>query len=798
MAEPKQLSLDLQPYLTRWFVPFQNPGWMQAERWRTVVHNQPVAGLCQGNLIRDLQGTQFEIRAKETKDEDKLADDITHYTQVVNPDFLGGLSGFDIWVDYVVKDILSLPIGGNTEVVRYPDGFGPLSRDYSDPKALTSPKADRGHVAWLAYIDGASLSITYDRDWPIMQTIPESPTERVFFQRDQIARTVLDARSEMRRWGYGMAPPERIYLAIEMLARSDAYYAKLLIDTPEAGLLDMGGMAAQSAKEWLNGFRELLTGIDPFKIPVIYDNPHPAKYIPFNRPPTEIMLDTQTLKYAQITAAAYGLTLTDINLGDPQKTLAGSIRDERRSRRSGYGTIKEKIKNLINNEILPDYLIFEWVESDEETKNLKGKSFLTAVTAIEKAHKIGAMNTKEAQAQLVKDGHITVEVEEPEEVEPMTLPLLPPGASPDDQAKQEADKVPASEGGRGDVTATKAALSVGDPSITAAPSDAPSFDQMAAIFRQQFSELSNRANRPRLMKLVKAATRRMFPQVEQAFTALSQTEVEHYWLGERLKSWFGETDSLPDVQKATDEVLEALEQILDNDAWWSIAPDGQAIILTLKQAFEQGATLAAQEIQEFLYTEGLRDSPQLIGLSFSLKNPRTLAELETKAAQLVRRVNDGTKFYLKRIITAGVDEGLASANIAQKIRDGASASAILKEAGFVDGVIERALTEISAMSEGRVTSIVNTEINRAESLGRLRQWSEMGLSKKGWRTFGDACHLCKANEADGFVAMDYVYRDTFGGTLSPPGHPQVCRCHLIFDEQELIGKADTLEVWTGE
>lgn len=558
MAEPKQLSLDLQPYLTRWFIPFQNPGWMQAENWRTVVRNQPVAGLCQGNLIRDLQGTQFEIRAKETKEEDKLADDIAHYTQVVNPDFLGGLSGFDIWVDYVVKDILSLPIGGNTEVVRYPDGFGPLSRPFGDPKALTSPKADRGHVAWLAYIDGASLSITYDRDWPIMQTIPESPTERVFFRRDQIARTVLDARSEMRRWGYGMAPPERIYLAIEMLARSDAYYAKLLIDTPEAGLLDMGGMAAQSAKEWLNGFRELLTGIDPFKIPVIYDNPHPAKYIPFNRPPTEIMLDTQTLKYAQITAAAYGLTLTDINLGDPQKTLAGSIRDERRSRRSGYGTIKEKIKNLINNEILPDYLIFEWVESDEETKNLKGKSFLTAVTAIEKAHKIGAMNTKEAQAQLVKDGHITVEVEEPEEVEPMTLPLLPPGASPDDQAKQEAGKVPASEGGRGEVTATKAAV------IEITPPDAGAIE-----------------------KIVRAALKKVYPGIQRAFKALSQDEAGQ-WTGARAALWFGEPsefDDFPAEVGLADHVKDYIGNRLDKSTWWQLSGEVEP---TTKAQFDEG------------------------------------------------------------------------------------------------------------------------------------------------------------------------------------------------------------------
>lgn len=798
MAEPKQLSLELPSYLTRWVPAFQNPGWTDAQRWRNIVHRQPVAGLCQGNLVRDCQGTQFEIRPKNPKEEDSLADDIEHYTEVVNPDMPGALSGFDVWIDVGVKDLLSLPIGFNNEVVRFPDGYGPLSRDHGRG----------GHVAWIAYMDGATVSVTYDNNYPLMQSLPENITERVYFGRDQIARTVMDARADMRRWGYGMPPPERVYLALEMLVRSDTYYANLLIDTPEAGLLDLGGMDVESAKQWLAGFRELLTGIDPFKIPVLYANPNPAKYIPFNRPPTELMLNEQTIKYAQITAAAYGLALSDIGLGDAGKTLAGSIRDERKSRRSGYGTIKEKIRNLINNEILPDYLEFVWIENDTETKIQNSRAFLLSAQAFEKAKALGAVTAKEAQAQLVAEGYITVEVEEPEEQEPPVMPQLPPGQTPDNarqQLENEVNKVPESQGGRGDVTGqatqkaeTKAEL--GDESITAAPSDAP-FDKLASIFARSFDSLSEKATRPRLMRLIKAATRRTMPDVQQAFTELSEAEITHYWLDERLKLWFGEKseyDDLPEVKKAADEVLEALEDALEGDSWWAISPDIAAIVLILKTAFEQGATIAAEDVQEFLYTEGLVDSPQIVNLNFSLKNPRTLAELESKAAQLVTRVNDGTKFYLKRIITAGVDEGLASPEIARMIREGEGADAVLREAGFTEAVIERARVELGEMSEGRVASIVNTEINRSESMGRLRQWSEMGLERKQWRTFGNACEICKANEAEGLVPMDYVYRDVFDGTLTPPGHPAVCRCSLVFDEQELISRSDELDVWTGD
>lgn len=104
------------------------------------------------------------------------------------------------------------------------------------------------------------------------------------------------------------------------------------------------------------------------------------------------------------------------------------------------------------------------------------------------------------------------------------------------------------------------------------------------------------------------------------------------------------------------------------------------------------------------------------------------------------------------------------------------------------------------MTDYRTNSIVNTEINRAESMGRLGQWSEMGLTQKQWRHTGadDACHICRGNQDLGLVPMDYVYSDSFGGTLGPPGHPGVCHCHIEFSEDELLERAGDLRVWSGE
>ena len=210
-------------------------------------------------------------------------------------------------------------------------------------------------------------------------------------------------------------------------------------------------------------------------------------------------------------------------------------------------------------------------------------------------------------------------------------------------------------------------------------------------------------------------------------------------------------------------------------------------------------------VQELLYTEGLVKDPVIIGLNFNLTNPTTLAQLDANAAQLVSRVNDGTKFYLKRIITSGVEEGLASPSIAQQIRDGASVETVLKEAGYTEGVVRKSMEEIGAMTDARTNSIVNTEIARAETDGRVGQWQEMGLTRKRWVHTGgtgpgDPCPVCVANIDMGFVPIDHMYMSVFGDadTLGPPAHPQVDHCHIEFDENELIGKAGTLDVWTGD
>ena len=86
-------------------------------------------------------------------------------------------------------------------------------------------------------------------------------------------------------------------------------------------------MSQKAAKEWVSTFRTLLQGVDPQKIGILYEHDKAANYIAFGRPPTEMMYDTTTIKYARILVAAYGLSLVDVNLEPSGETLAGEMRE---------------------------------------------------------------------------------------------------------------------------------------------------------------------------------------------------------------------------------------------------------------------------------------------------------------------------------------------------------------------------------------------------------------------------------------------------------------------------------------
>jgi hypothetical protein len=845
-----QRAIQLQPYLNRVIPYWGHPGHLAGARWRWLVKNQPIAIICRDTLIANMISLGWSIRQREP-DETKLTsvkEEIDHYTELFNT--MEG--GFDNYISLIGQDLLDLPFGAMCE-----KGY---QNDNPDERLM-----------WVEHVDAATLMPTNVIDWPVMQTVPYYNARPVVFPKHAISRSYMSPRPEIKRKGWGMAPPEKIYLALEMLYRGDRYYANLLLDTPEAGILDLIDMSEEDATEWLESMRELFQGIDGFKVPVLYQHNAPAQWIPLNRPPTDLLYDTTTLKYATITAAGYGIRLSDIGMAEltGDKTLAGVIRGERQSRRNGHAVLRSKTGDHLDT-LLPKHLQLIWDEKDEEAKTTQARALSTYGLALGQIKRDGLMSVEEARHELVATGLLEVEIDPddvPEQETPMGMPGqemfgkpgekgdekegkggFPFGKKPkpfgkptdEERGKGKKKKVAPEDGGRGNII--QRAISALEP-VRKEPGHPPYeeiTDQLLTIVKPGVMSLAERAAQagvtqarlsdhknpipraPRLRRLIKVITRAMVPEVKRTFDVVDDEVIRTYWLPEMLSVDFGMPSELDSVvtRQSADELREKLEQHLVDDPWWTIAStwDKAAILNIFKTAYEVGLHDTALEIIRALYEEGLASVPTISPtINFDLTNRAVMRALELDAAKLVTRVNEGTKYFIKRITVAGVRQGLTRPDIAQAIREGESAAAILKEEGFMEETVSEILSGLIEMSEKRATSIVNTEINRAQNMGHLRQIVESGLTRKWWRHLGSRgltpagnqhpCPVCLRNEELGYVEVGYLFETVFksggpeddGRSLIPPGHPSICHCKIFFDDTELTEKVakGQYKPWTG-
>lgn len=452
MADPKQKSLEV-PFLWRIPTIWQVPQWGQATQWRLFVRNQSIVMLCRQHLINHLIELPQAVVARDPDEQDKYEEDCNYYNNWV-------LANFDDVIALLLQDFLDLPIGGGAEVVRWPTGIKPDLRVGGEVYRVTGDHP-KGHPFEIVNIDGATLFPTYEKDLPIAQKIPELE-KVVYFTPDEMMRIGWLPRVEMRLKGYNSAPPEQVYLAIKMINSADHYYNDLLENVPPVGILDLADMSSKAAAEWAGSIRSLFDSNDPFKIPIVSETTKPINFIPFGKSPQELLMDTAGLRYARITASSYGLTLGNLGLEPKGETLAGSIRDDKQAS-SGKSFVVEKTKGVIDSAILPPYLEWKPQVTDYEEMTGKGRAFLVYAQALKAAKEIGAIKPSEVQAELKRQGFITVEVEPPNDEElaqQAQMSKLPFGGSKNGNgaAKQLTDKVPAAEGGFGDVKKEKAEI----------------------------------------------------------------------------------------------------------------------------------------------------------------------------------------------------------------------------------------------------------------------------------------------------------------------------------------------------
>lgn len=709
-------------------LPFTNLNVVDGNVWRTVTRSQPIAMAAITTLTMNMKSKPFDIRARDANRADELKEEIDYYKKVFGNCQQG--DGFLVFLDLIIQDFYMTTFGAGVETVRYSDG-----------------KLYTFHA-----LDGATLFPNVNPLLPFYQYVPEAGVNQpIFFDREQLVRMFSFPRTEIVRKGWQMPPAERLYLALELLNRGDKYYAGLLLDTPEAGLLDLGDMSKESAEAWIASFRTLFQGIDAFKIPVLFEHTTPAKYIPFGRPPSEMLYDTTTFKYAQLLLAAFGLTPGDIGLRMSNGSLSSDIRDERHSKSTGFGSLKIHITETCNR-LLPDYLEFWFIDIDDELLTSKGRARSANGVAFRNLVEGGILTPKEARQQLKADGLISIPM--PEEVKAEDFEILKEINGTNDKLElqkeslnaknqggfglnkqrqvrggklesvQGKDPKPASQGGQGEVKRS-----------------AEETSKLYNLLSKELSVIRSNASDVRVRRLLKFA--------------LKETEKMDYQLvlkalvdGETLRSF------------------NTLQEFAEQDHWYKITLDETEIGDVLAESFSQGLLDGVITIRQYLYEEGVTSNYNVPD-DIILEDDEIRGQLYSRAEKINDFVNKGTAFYLTRLVYLSLAEH--------------SGEELDLPIAFFKNNLDELLDE-------RALLVARYEDTLAYESGVLEQYKRMGITKKmvEHAGAGEPCERCMENISLGVVPVEHYYTDKMGNaTKTGPFHSD-CFCTVRFDKSEVL------------
>ena len=776
---------QIEPYFSR-YVPYWGvPQWLDGRLWRNIVRSQPILVICENFICDTLLSMDWQIITRDSEKRKQYEDDITYYTKGLFKDF--GISYTDL-VEWITQDLYELPFGSGVEIGRQDD----------------SPN---GKVLWLEPLDGTTLFPTLNEEWPVMQRLWEGLSfGPVFFPAHSINRVRLSPRTEILRKGWGMAPPEKIYLAIEMLSRGDQYYANLLLDTPPAGILDLGDMEKQSALAWINSFKNLMNGIDAFKIPVLYEHNTKVDFVKFGNSPNDVMFDRISLKYAAICASAYGITLSDIglehNAGGGGDSLSGAVRNERKTKQTGKAVAKRKFKEFFDA-LLPTYLVFRYVDTDEEQSIATGRARLATSTAFHTMLTDGYISPGEVRLQSIADGMFTVPI--PESIPPDAVPLqTTPGFKESGSKQVGTQNVPVSQGGQGDI---------GSSARTANSKSMVGKSKFKGTIKALLEKLPHAATDVRMSRLVKIALKAMYPGIKKS-ADLDDLEME-LWNSTQDKILFDDDideldidpNSLILIQKANSDVENKLQTDLDKQKkWWQVISDDDItskLLPLVMEEFSRSVQDTAIDLQGALYADGLTDEPTPPQQFVSLTNDDVQKKLQILVGAMAGQINDGTAYYIRRIIMSSIRDTMSKPPYSEQVKQGIDIETILKDNRVVRTIVQLSLLELESLVDRRAEVIADDETNRIDKLAVQEEYKRSGLKTKAWQCYGDdPCPTCLDNQAQGFVPVDFKYRSVFPDEEieAPPAHPKVEHCGLIFDKAELadLYNQGNFKLWLGD
>lgn len=789
-GNPKQLEPQKTLTITR--TPFVHPKdympGIDAARWRLVA-SEPINRMARRMIQREISSLNWRIRPLD-RDNINQRSAAVYYSEV--------FKDYRDLVTKVLKGVCELPQGGAWEVGwRQPALFG---------------EGPRGTLEFVDFLDAGTLHPTTSDTFPVVMMDPTNRLRKAYFKDEQLVRILAHPRDEFDREWWQESPTEASYLAIEALSRIYVYSLKQLMDTPPLGILDLMDFSEQAAKNWAGNLREMVEGVDHIKVPVLYEHTTPAQYIKLSTDFDTLRIPQQFEQYAELILGNYGLSVDDLRILGRAHSKAGVAVSQKVTLRTGIGFFAELVKDSIQS-VLPDFLVFEYSEPDIEEERSKAQIEAARTRALQT---IPWLPVAEKVRILNAWGVFPIELD-PEAIEKAAKKMAleaaalqaaatpSPGGGNSGSQKLKPGQLERGEGRIPDALEDDAKMTAATgtrtfakgvrDNIEKAANDIVNFlsppttgrygrkkkvaaDRLQRLLIGKFQEVGRRFT-PSLMATILDVVYTQFPNVVESVDTRPP----------EAKSWATLVDGLVAgdyVEKQDDieaRINQLLDILLDELEIYNLSDEEflELVTETLALAYADGLLGMAEIVQADLHARGIVRSPAVLG-AYQVTNPRVLEILAATAAEAVKNIDSGTKFFLRRLITQGAMEGLSSDQLTERIQA---------------ELFALPTVEAGKLSQRRIRSIVNTELNRVDTMGRLEQMKQMGMRLKRWITRGvGVCPLCIRNESQGSVPLDFEFESVFGATQGPPGHPDTCHCSIGADAEEL-NNMGMIAYWTG-
>lgn len=716
-AKPKAKGVREPAVITRRPVTFYDPLVLSANQWRGLVGGAPVVRACIQTMIMQITGLEYRVESEDEKA-------IEYYTELLETADDGG--GFQDLVARVIEDTLTIPFGGAIELGRYGDGV----------------------VAWAAHLDSGLMKPTYDDRYPYAQLSPYTGAlNPVLFREWEVVRIKWQPQVDTRSYGWTKTPCMDCLPAIQGLLRSDRFWQAMTTDSPPLGILDMLGVSEDDARTWLEGWKTMMAGIDPYKIPIMAGDGREAEaghieFISFARSATDVSLEALVKRYAELVTANFGMFTADLGLFGQEMRLAGATKMMDLSKRQGLAHLLRRLAHRINADILPDGVWFFWNDVDVEDTVRKESAKKLASDRLKALVDSGTITPSQSFDQAVAEGLLTIE-------EPQFA-----GGNGHEPPDKGGGGKPKSD----DAADTKGKELGDDRSLP---------PKGEALLRQGSAEIPPRAF-PTSSKAARDFGKVVGPAmmgVAQSFTRARISKLVDVGIEAGLAAE-GRT-----IEERASPAEQAIEALLRGSDWWKAPDIVEKTQEALRLAYEEGLIESSGELASAFGTAGI--SPSVGITSAKLTARPVLEQLRNQAMLLQGRIDEGTLHFAKQEIMKGVRQGIGTPEISRRI---------LKDR------VRRGVLETF---RGRALSIVNTEVNKAATSATIAQQEYVGLTRRVWHIISVdlACEICIRNSERGPVEKGDTFESVFGPVEGPPAHPRVCHCWIDIDREELREKA---------